>query len=328
MTQRSIALLLLGLVAGTAAASGETTLDVRVSAAVDLYQFVRTQAEREAPEVHEVYHPAIEAARKVDAKLEGIFLGWGFLDRELVGVERAGEIVERFDGLPEAFRLRSGNEIVLRDEAIAFATELAKVEGRFRQHEWAEHRDVIEQARNGLEKHLVPKQQEAFDFMLDSLGMKDPGHSIPVYLVAEAPDPGAFTYGRPGGGGICFVGVRELQGPMLHEIVLHEATHALDVASGGQNVFEELRAMLEQAGVDRRDRLWRDVPHTIMFIQAGETVRRLLHPEHTHYGDGGYYDIVRKVADVELPLWKRHLDGKLGREQALRQIVEAVTAGR
>ena len=325
--KRSIALLLLGLAVTTAAASDETTLDIRISAAVDLYQYVRTQAELEQPEVHESYLPAVEAARRIDARLEGIFLGWGFLDRELVGVELVEDIVERFNELPEAFTLRSGREVALRDEAIAFAAELAKVEGRFVQREWAGHRDLVEQARNGIEDHLIPKQQEAFGFMLDSLGIADPGHSIPVYLVADAPDPGAFTYGRAGGGGLCFVGVRELQDSMLHEIVLHEATHALDVASDGKSVLEELRERLDKAGVDRRNRLWRDVPHTIMFIQAGETIRRLIHPEHTHYGDGGYYDMVRKVADVELPLWKRHLDGELGRKETLTQIVEAVSAG-
>lgn len=74
---------------------------------------------------------------------------------------------------------------------------------------------------------------------------------------------------------------------------------------------ERLRELLEQAGIDRNDRRHRDVPHTIMFIQAGETIRRVVDPEHEHYGNvRGYYDKVRRIADVELPLWKQATPGR------------------
>jgi len=90
-------------------------------------------------------------------------------------------------------------------------------------------------------------------------------------------------------------------------------------------VLEQLRARLEKQGYTRRHRELRDVPHTLMFVQAGETVRRLIDHAHQHYGVvAGYYPKVERVAAIELPIWKDHLDGKLTREQALERIITEV----
>jgi hypothetical protein len=144
--------------------------------------------------------------------------------------------------------------------------------------------------------------------------------------VAEAPWPQGVTHRRPDGSGVCFVGLNGVQGTQFLETILHESTHALDVAAQGEGgVLDELRARLEKLGYTPRDRELRDAPHTLMFVQAGETVRRLIDPEHKHYGDvAGYYPKVERVARIELRIWREHLDGKLTRAQALEQIVAEV----
>jgi hypothetical protein len=66
-----------------------------------------------------------------------------------------------------------------------------------------------------------------------------------------------------------------------------------------------------------------------MFVQAGETIRRLVDPKHEHVGVvSHYYDKVRAVADVELPAWKDYLDGKSTRAEALEKIVAGVLGAR
>jgi hypothetical protein len=90
-------------------------------------------------------------------------------------------------------------------------------------------------------------------------------------------------------------------------------------------VLDLLRARLEKAGFTRRDKEWREVPHTLMFVQAGETIRRVVDPKHEPYGVvAKYYDKVRPIADVEIPAWTAYLDGKTTREEAVEKILAAV----
>lgn len=46
-----------------------------------------------------------------------------------------------------------------------------------------------------------------------------------------------------------------------------------------------MRQGLDAAGMPAGDRGHRDLPHTVMFVQAAETVRGTLDPEHVHYGE-------------------------------------------
>jgi hypothetical protein len=153
--------------------------------------------------------------------------------------------------------------------------------------------------------------------------MTDAQRVIPVYLVALAPQPGASTHRqRGGGGGVCIVGIDPGREGLMIETVLHESIHALDVSTDKQEtVLNLLRSALREAGHTPRSATLRDVPHTLIFVQAGETVRRLIDPAHKHYGDvAGYYaKVPEEVAAVREP-WTMFLDGRLGRQEAIREI--------
>ena len=151
--------------------------------------------------------------------------------------------------------------------------------------------------------------------------MKDPGLALPVYLVGDAPFPGAVTVRGEGGRGVSFVAVNGLEESQLFEIVLHEVTHSLDLAAGEHSAFGELRTALEKAGVDARDRRLRDLPHALMFVQSAESIRRRVDPAHRDYGEVEQL-YARMGADTESMrgFWRDHLEGKLERGAALDSI--------
>jgi hypothetical protein len=65
-----------------------------------------------------------------------------------------------------------------------------------------------------------------------------------------------------------------------------------------------------------------DFVHTVMFVQAAGTVRRVLDPNHRDYGDvKGYYARVGRAAEVVVPAWRDYLDGRIDREAAVERIV-------
>jgi len=147
----------------------------------------------------------------------------------------------------------------------------------------------------------------------------------PVFLVTECHPPGASTYFLRGGAPATVLGLAGLERPgLLEETTLHESTHGFDLAvRGGASAFETLRELLEARGVERSDPRYHDVPHTLMFVQAEETIRRLYDPRHVAYGDAtDLYQRIGEAAVVERRIWERYLDGELDRDQALRQIVD------
>jgi len=148
--------------------------------------------------------------------------------------------------------------------------------------------------------------------------------SVAVRLVGRAPRPGAVTL-RTRSGPVCVVGIDGMDGTLLEEAVLHEATHAAD-AGALSGVPAELRAALERAGIGRTDRRHRDAVHTLFFVQAAETVRRRLDPAHVDYGDArGYYARVGPLAAAVRGAWAAHLRGETTKDEALRAIVAAAT---
>jgi hypothetical protein len=126
---------------------------------------------------------------------------------------------------------------------------------------------------------------------------------------------------------VVFVSLADQEGPLLWEILLHELTHAFDLAAGDQDhALARLRTALETEGVERRDPRWRNLPHAVMFVQAGETVRRTLVPDHVHYGEvEGVYRRLPGAGDVVRPAWEAYLDGAATLDQAIRRIVTGVT---
>ncbi|MCK6445415.1 MAG: hypothetical protein L6Q99_03405 [Planctomycetes bacterium] len=300
-------------------------LDLRVSPFVDLYFMVRHAAASKEQATPAELAAAAAVARELDAALGGP-LGWGPIEGLLPRIDDAVSAKREFATLPATLRTRSGGTLELRANALKLADALAVYEPVYRSTLAAERAKALVAARRELEGTLLAKQTEAFESILGALEFSRAELVIPVYLVLDAPEPGAVTQRDDAGRGVCFVSLGAHAGTLLHESILHEALHALDVASP-TSVLTKLRAKLEAAGIGPREREWRDVPHTLMFVQAAETVRRVLAPEHRAYGDvAGYYAKVRSIADLELALWPRRLAGELSTEVALDELVRAVVA--
>lgn len=301
------------------------TLDVRVSPFVDLYFLVRHAAASAQPATSAELAAAAHVARELDGALGGP-LGWGPIEGLLPRIDDAASAKREFATLPATLRTRSGGTLELRSNALKLAEALAAFEPVYREQLEAERKQALAAAREDLERTLLAKQTEAFDSILGALEFPRADLVIPVYLVLDAPEPGAVTQRDDAGRGVCFVSLGAHAGSLLHEGILHEALHALDVASP-TSVLTKLRAKLEAAGIGPRDREWRDVPHTLMFVQAAETVRRVLSPEHRAYGEvAGYYAKVKSIADLELALWPRHLSGELSTDATLDELVRGVVA--
>jgi hypothetical protein len=234
----------------------------------------------------------------------------------------AKEAVARFAELPEEFRTRAGTTVLLRDSAVRLAQTYARAEAEFRMTVWPQHQTLLAASQAQLATLLLPRLDECLADLRQHLDLDDPSGPIPVYLVAQAPAPQGFTHRRRGGGGICFVGVADLPASLLCEVVLHETTHALDVGTPQGSVLKELRDRLAAAGLGPASAAGRDVPHTLIFVEAAETVRRRLDPAHRDYGAvrGYYAKVPRAVAAVRGP-WVAYLDGQLSRAAALEQIV-------
>lgn len=309
----------------------ETSFDYRVEPLVDLYHYIREQATRRTePDAPKEFDAAVAAAKKLCEKLGATTLEWEPLDQRLHECRTAAQLKRAFEQLPESIRRFRGPPVEARAEAIAFAEALIAIEPAFMKEMWPSHQKAIREARERIETQFRPKEAECIRYMLRSLGIDDPHDLVPVYLVHRSTRPGAYTIKRPGGGGLVFVQVegKEQGGTLLYETILHEATHALDLSTGmGAGVFSQLREKLAAAGLTRRDPGFRDIPHTIMFIQAGETIRRIVDSKHKHYGVvAGYYERSGRVAQVERRLWIDHLNGKRSRDEAVDSIVRELTA--
>jgi hypothetical protein len=230
--------------------------------------------------------------------------------------------------LPERFTTRSGTSLEPRSLGTGVAESLVEAEPAFMAELWPARRTELERIRADLLGKLKPKEKEVYAFVQSTLGIADPQPVLPVYLVADAPWPGAMTY-LSRRGGVCFVGMASDGASQLLETVLHETLHALDASSSGPDVFDELRTALRGAGVEPTDARLRDLPHMVMFVHAAETVRRLLDPDHNDYGTleiGGRPALyIRDQASFNAvqPVWRAYLDGGIDRQEAVRRIVAA-----
>lgn len=289
-------------------------VELRIEPYVDLWFHVRSLSQPGPHEVPALLERGVQAAKLVQAEL-GSGLAWGVIEGLFDAHPTGAALRKAIAALPERTAV-GGREVALRDCAGALADALLAAEPEWRDQIWPQRATALIRARRELEFALLLKQDELYAFHTRSLGIDVRGLSIPVYLVTAAPTPGAITH-RGENGGVCFVTAHEGGGSQLVETVVHESTHALDIASDG-DVFDELRARLKARGLAATDKLHRDIPHTLMFVQSAQSVRRVLAPEHVDYGvQAQYYDKVRAVADVELRIWPQVLDGKLAPDAAL-----------
>ncbi len=307
-----------------AALAGATRIAFRESPAVALYFHVRAAAEGgDSAQAAELV-PAIEAARELARALGGDFLAWGALEGLLSGVETVADIEAAFARAPETLELRGGTKVVLRAGAQKLAAALVRGESAFQEPLGSLH-ERLASARALWDAAVGAKEGELLAFHLKSLGMRDPELAIPVYLVGAAPWPGAVTHLDDAGRGVCFVSVERTSGSLFLETVLHEATHALDVATGGASALGELERKLQASGLDPRDRGLRDLPHALMFVQSAESIRRMIDPTHHDYGEvEKVYERFGAGAESARGFWRDHLDGKLSRAEALDAIVASL----
>ncbi len=306
-------------------ASAVTRLDLRIDPLATYFHLVRYAAStKDGVELPAAFEPAVAAAKPLQEKLGGT-LAWGPLDRQLVNATTPAELRERFDEIRK-IRLFGGQAVDVHADATELGRAVEATFDAYLKDLWPGHEAHLRRVAAEIERDFTPKEAECFAFMLKSLGMTDPRRPIPTYLVMRAQWPGAFTIRHPAGGGLCFMAVERHEGTVLYETMLHEATHALDVSTEeGKSALEILRERLVEGGMSPRDGLLRDVPHTIMFIQAGETIRRIVDPEHQHYGDvEGYYPKVQRVVDIERPIWTEYLDGRIDQAEAIDRIAVAV----
>jgi hypothetical protein len=304
--------------------SSGVRVEIVVEPFIDLWFSVRAMgSSREPIDVPELLKPAADAARALDQELGGA-LAWGIVEGTLRACHSAADARKAFASVPETYKTRAEKVVKLRERALNVVDELAKVETAWREKYWADDEKAIRAAQSRLATGFLAKQAACFELCAQSIGVAPPDLVISSYLVARAPAPGAITHRDDDHRGICFVSVNAAEGTQLDETVLHEATHALDLAIA-DDVFDALRERLAKADVKPDDRVMRDAPHTLMFVNAAETIRRVVDPKHVDYGDAsGYYAKVQAIADVERPLWKQYLDRKITRDEALDGIVKAL----
>jgi hypothetical protein len=307
-------------------------LRLRVEPFVDAFAHVRHGAEKIAAEPTSADAPtelaaAVAIARALERDL-GSPLLWGPIEGCIASARSAAEAREHAAELPEKRELRSGTTLALRGRALELIAALERYEPVHRATLWPENEAALRAAATELERRLLPREQELFAQLRQHLGFEVAELEIPVLLVRRGAAPGAVTVRDASGRGACFVALEAGAGTLLDETVLHEAMHALDLASP-RSVLAELRARLGAAGFGPRDRELRDAPHALIFAEAGELVRRLLDPEHRSYAEvHGIYARLGAYA-AELPvLWRRHLSGELDRAQTLDALVAAVRASR
>jgi hypothetical protein len=299
-----------------------TTMDLRINPLMDLHCGLRAQASK-----GDEADRAIQTLKEIDRELGG-GLAWGLLEAPLSSCNSAREAKELMAQLPESFQMRDGKSLPLREMAVKLADALTEAEPKFLAERWTENKKQLEVARDRIATEFLPKQAECYADVLEHLGMTDPGRTIAVYLVTQAPFPGAVTHRSREGGGVCFVSLESAKSTQLYETILHESIHALDIATESQDpptVLQTLRNKLREAGIAPTDRIFRDVPHTLMFVQAGETIRRIVDPAHKHYGDvHGYYPKVPRATEAVRPAWEACLRGEITRDAAVKRIVELV----
>lgn len=309
-----------------------TSLDLRVEPFTDFYFWVRAQAGEVVPVVP-AFQPIIDAWMPVQEQ-RGAWGGFWRFDLAGMLATSPEEFGAWFDEREQSVPSRRGGEIPIRAPGQAMAAAMVDVWPLYLDQHWPARRDLLLRAKEDLEREFIPRHQEAFRYMLDSLSIEDPRIELPTYLALDIHPPGASTY-RTNEGAAAVLSTRELlsEGRFsdLAETVLHESTHALDLASPGDgDAFTRLRARLEERGIERGSRLYQTVPHMIMFVQSEETMRRLYDPDHVAYGDTQRGDIAPlyerngEPAAIVRREWRRHLDGEADLEQTLERIADLV----
>jgi hypothetical protein len=296
-------------------------IELHLNPFADMHSWVRRLVEKKTalPSIPGLSEAA-ETVRALDVELGG-GLAWGVVEGPLAQASNADDFAKTATSFPETQELFGGKTVHLRAGGARLAAAYRALEKPFLETVWPRHREAVEAAAAALRRDLLPHAPAVYEDLQKRLGLPVPVHPIPVYLVAEAPFPGAVTHRAPGGA-VCIVAADMAQGTQKLESVIHETIHALDVVTEG-SVLDDLRRRLEKLDPPASPREEHDFVHTLMFVQAAGTVRRVIDPAHQDYGDvNGYYPKVPRAAAVVVPAWRAYLSGEISREAALDRIVE------
>jgi hypothetical protein len=313
---------------------GRSHLDLKISPVFDLYYFLRKHAEDNSnPESNITgFEEAVNATRQLQKDFGGAITPiWSLLDAHLVNCKNTLDVVRLFSELPETIKFR-GKEHPVREGAIRLAKAMNAMEPQFHKSEWRLHKKTIQKAASNITRTLKPKEKESIAYMLKHLDLPEPQKPISIYLVAESPSPGAFTFFLKDGGTLVVINVKN-EGSLLYESVLHEVIHVLEGMPGREtatesfakkSVFTELSERLHMAGVSERDSGF--AGHLLVFAQAAATVKKFLDPNHKPYGEvQTVYARLSHISPFVVPTWNQYLEGTISRDQALTQIVDGIT---
>jgi hypothetical protein len=117
---------------------------------------------------------------------------------------------------------------------------------------------------------------------------------------------------------------RGSQGFRALEALMHEPTHAIAAPTSGA-IGADLTRVAKELGVKPRSFLW----HAILFYTSGELTRRAL----AKRGVSDYQPVILEMYKIgfrefQQPLethWQAYLEGKVSREEAIRQILIEMT---
>ena len=295
-------------------------IEIRINPLVDLHYWVRRLAAEsgELPAI-EGLPAAVAAVRRVGTDLGG-FVAWGVIDGDLVEARSVDELARLGASLPESFRMRDGREVRPREAVARLVEAYRLLEKPFLEKVWPAHQKASEEVAAGLRRDVLPKAPEIFADLSRHLDVPVPSRPISVYLVASSPFPRAFTHRSPDGA-VCIVALAGMAASEARESMVHEPVHALDIAGGEGDVLSKLEARLRAVpGASPQE--VHDFVHTLMFVQAAGTVRKILDPGHKDYGDtSGYYPKVPRATAVVRPAWEAYLRGEISRDAALDRIV-------
>ena len=302
----------------------ETDIVLSINPVVDLHFHVRSLFSTRR-ETSLEYTEIVKQVQEFETAF-GSPIGWGFIEPLLTRCKTAGELESWTERLPQRFRLLSGTIVKPRDVSAPYAKALAKAESAFMGDVWPDHRRIIEKARKSMEKLLEDGGTEAIEYCMKQLDMDMVERTLNINLVADAPSPDASTSASRGIGVVSFVGVSNFSGSGLAEVILHEAIHALDLQTRGKpTVLNRLRQMIRDTGLQPNHPLNRDIPHMVIFVQAGETVRRLIDPEYDPYTAAqSFYKRAPEAANRVLPNWKAYLNGSVNLDETLRSIIKGL----
>lgn len=301
---------------------GLQSLDLLTSPAVDLYFTARARASSATRSVPgPALQKAIAAVQEFEATLGGTSQ-WGFVDGAVTGCRTAAEITDSFRLFPETYQYGS-RTLPLRRLAVALGEALEGAEKEFERDVWPAHRKIIDAGIADIRKQLEPKEAAWRADITGRLGFQTPTRRTTLYLVAEAPEPWGFTRLDRGRQPIIFLGVGDQKGTTLAEMAVHEWIHALDADQGAsRGAFLELREKLSAAGIAGNGPEGAPIVHLLMFVQSGETVRRIIDPKHVPFGESyGTYGRMGTSAPALREWWGRYLEGAIGRTEALDSFV-------